>query len=65
MRNEAIGAQAEQDAFVEALNDAADGDCSHIARARHELFSGTGRQRLSWMFDAMVAGISAVAVPER
>ena len=63
VRGEAIGAQAEQDAFVEALTDAADGDCHHIARARHELFSGTGDQRLSWMFDALIAGISTVAVP--
>ncbi|BBH65268.1 TetR family transcriptional regulator [Actinoplanes sp. OR16] len=64
VRSEAIGAQAEQDAFVEALNDAADSDCPNIARSRHELFSGTGGQRLSWMFDAMIAGISAVAVPD-
>ncbi|MEU8239440.1 TetR/AcrR family transcriptional regulator [Actinoplanes missouriensis] len=63
-RNEAIEAKAEQDAFVEALNDAADGDCPNIARARHELFSGTGGQRLAWMFDAIIAGISTVAVPE-
>jgi AcrR family transcriptional regulator len=63
VRSEAVEAQAEQDAFVEALNDAADGDCSNIARARHELFSGTGVQRLSWMFDALIAGISTVAVP--
>ncbi|GIE31947.1 TetR family transcriptional regulator [Actinoplanes italicus] len=63
VRSEAKGAQAEQDVFVEALNDAADGDCPNIARARHELFSGTGGQRLSWMFEAMIAGISAVAVP--
>ena len=64
VRGEAIEAQAEQDAFVEALNDAADGDCEHIARARHELFSGTGGQRLAWMFEAIIAGISTVAVPE-
>ena len=64
VRKEAVEAQAEQDAFVEALNDAADGDCENIARARYELFSGTGGQRLSWMFDAMIAGISTVAVPE-
>ncbi len=64
VRREATEAQAEQDAFVEALNEAADGDCPNIARARHELFSGTGAQRLSWMFTAMIAGISTVAVPE-
>jgi AcrR family transcriptional regulator len=63
VRNEAIEAEAEQDAFVEALNDAADADCPNIARARHELFSGTGSQRLAWMFDAIITGISTVAIP--
>jgi AcrR family transcriptional regulator len=63
LRREAIEAEAEQDALVEALNDAADGDCPHIARARAELFSGTGAQRLAWMFDALITGISTVAVP--
>jgi len=63
VRNEAIEARAEQDAFVEALNDAADGDCPNIAHARHDLFSGTGGQRLAWMFAAIIAGISTVAVP--
>jgi AcrR family transcriptional regulator len=65
VRNEAIEARAEQDAFVEALNDAADGDCPNIAHARHDLFSGTGGQRLAWMFDAIIAGIATVAVPAR
>ncbi|WP_433825929.1 TetR/AcrR family transcriptional regulator [Actinoplanes sp. CA-015351] len=64
VRSETAEAQTEQDAFVEALNDAADGDCRNIARARYELFSGTGGQRLAWMFDAMIAGISTVAAPE-
>jgi AcrR family transcriptional regulator len=63
VRNEAIEAPAEQDAFVEALNEAADGDCPNIAQARHDLFSGTGGQRLAWMFAAIIAGISTVAVP--
>jgi AcrR family transcriptional regulator len=65
VRGEAVDAQAEQDAFVEALNDAADGDCPNIARARDELFSGTGAQRLAWMFEVLIAGISTVAVPVR
>jgi len=63
VRNEAIEAQAEQDAFVEALHEAADSDCANVARARHDLFSGTGAQRLSWMFDVIISGISFVAVP--
>ncbi|WP_250007927.1 TetR/AcrR family transcriptional regulator [Actinoplanes sp. M2I2] len=63
VRDEAVDAQAEQDAFVEALNDAADGDCPNIARARNELFSGTGAQRLAWMFDVLITGISTVALP--
>ena len=65
VRAETAEAEAEQDAFVEALNDAADSDCSNIARARHELFSGAGAQRLAWMFDALITGISVVAVPTR
>ncbi|GAB3868310.1 TetR/AcrR family transcriptional regulator [Dactylosporangium cerinum] len=63
VRSEAVDAQDEQDAFVEALHDAGDDDCPNIARARDELFSGTGEQRLSWMFDVLITGISAVAVP--
>jgi AcrR family transcriptional regulator len=63
VRGEAVDAEAEQDAFVEALNDAADGSCPNIARARDELFSGTGAQRLAWMFEVLIAGISTVAVP--
>ncbi|WP_328345475.1 TetR/AcrR family transcriptional regulator [Micromonospora sp. NBC_00421] len=63
VRDEAVEAQDEQDAFVEALNDAADADCPNIARARHDLFSGTGGQRLTWMFDALITGITTVAVP--
>ncbi|MBB4752546.1 TetR/AcrR family transcriptional regulator [Actinoplanes lobatus] len=62
IRNATNEAQQEHDAFVEALNEAADDDCPNIARARNELFSGTGIQRLSWMFDALIAGISTVAV---
>ncbi len=62
-RGEAVEADAEQDALVEALNDAADGDCPNVARARHDLFSGTGTQRLAWMFDVLIAGVSTVAVP--
>ena len=65
VRGEAVDADAEQDAFVEALNDAADGDCPNIARARDELFSGTGAQRLDWMFHVLIAGISTVAVPRQ
>jgi AcrR family transcriptional regulator len=62
-RGEAVEAKDEQDAFVEALRDAADADCPNVARARHELFSGTGAQRLRWMFDVLIAGISTVATP--
>ena len=63
VRSEAVDAQEEQDAFVEALHDAGGDDCPNIARARDELFSGTGAQRLSWMFDVLVTGIATVAVP--
>ncbi|WP_250032532.1 TetR/AcrR family transcriptional regulator [Paractinoplanes maris] len=65
VRGEAVDAAAEQDAFVEALNEAADGDCPNIARARDDLFSGTGAQRLTWMFDVLITGISTVAPPAR
>ncbi|WP_327011268.1 TetR/AcrR family transcriptional regulator [Dactylosporangium sp. NBC_01737] len=62
-RGEAVEAADEQDAFVEALRDAEDAGCPNIARARHDLFSGTGAQRLRWMFEALIAGISTVATP--
>lgn len=63
VRGEAAGAQQEQNAFVEALREAADGDCAHIARAGDALFSGTGAQRLHWMLDTLITGIATVATP--
>jgi hypothetical protein len=62
-RDEAVDAAQEHGALVEALREAADGDHANIARAAGELFSGTGAQRLSWMFDVLIAGIAAVATP--
>jgi len=62
-RDEAVDAAREHDALVGALREAAEGDHPNIARAAGELFSGTGAQRLSWMFDVLIAGIEAVATP--
>jgi AcrR family transcriptional regulator len=62
-RDEARDADGEQYELVEALREASAGDRPHIAWARAELTSGTGGQRLAWMFDVLIAGVSTVATP--
>jgi AcrR family transcriptional regulator len=62
-RDAAPDAHREQDAFVEALREAGDRGHPHIGRVQQELFAGTGRQRLAWMFGVLIAGIAAVPTP--
>ncbi|MGC4864776.1 TetR/AcrR family transcriptional regulator C-terminal domain-containing protein [Micromonospora sp. DT53] len=62
-RDEAVEAEREHYALTEALRKAAADNHPHIARAGEALFSGSGRQRLSWMFGVLIEGISTVATP--
>ena len=62
-RGEAVDAEREHFALTEALREATAEDYPNITRAGEALFSGTGEQRLSWMFEVLIAGISAVAPP--
>ncbi|MBM2615049.1 TetR/AcrR family transcriptional regulator C-terminal domain-containing protein [Actinoplanes sp. LDG1-06] len=61
-RDETAGAASEQFALTEAVREAAAHDHPNIARAREELFSGTGPQRLAWMFDALISGIASTPI---
>ncbi|SBT43529.1 TetR/AcrR family transcriptional regulator [Micromonospora auratinigra] len=62
-RDEAVEADGEHDLLVEALREAEETDHPDVARARDDLFSGTGPQRLAWTFEALIAGIHSVAPP--
>jgi AcrR family transcriptional regulator len=46
-----------------AVEEAEASEYPNIARARDDLFSGTGEQRLRWNFDCLLAGLSATAPP--
>jgi AcrR family transcriptional regulator len=62
-RNEAVEADREEEALVMAVREAAGGDYPNIDRARSELFSGTGEQRLRWALAALIAGIADTPTP--
>ncbi|WP_306213620.1 TetR/AcrR family transcriptional regulator C-terminal domain-containing protein, partial [Actinoplanes sp. RD1] len=62
-RNESAEAAGEDETLQAVLREAPAGNYPHIARAREELFSGTGQQRLAWAFSTLIAGIRAVPTP--
>ncbi|MFF5176125.1 TetR/AcrR family transcriptional regulator [Micromonospora sp. NPDC000089] len=62
-RDQAVDAADEQHVLVSALGEVEEGDHPNVVRARDELFSGTGTQRLAWMFDVLVTGIATVPTP--
>jgi AcrR family transcriptional regulator len=62
-RDESADADDEHQLLVQELREAPAGEYPSIARAREELFSGTGAQRLAWAVTALLSGLSAVPVP--
>jgi AcrR family transcriptional regulator len=62
-RGEQAGAEDERELFVMALREAPQERHPNIARARDDLFSGAGGQRLTWAFTALIAGIQGTATP--
>jgi AcrR family transcriptional regulator len=62
-RDESADADDEHQLLVLELRDAPAGEYPSIARAREELFSGTGAQRLAWAVTALLSGLRAVPVP--
>ncbi|WP_427924330.1 TetR/AcrR family transcriptional regulator [Streptomyces sp. cg40] len=51
------------DALTDALRNVSDRTHPHIAARSTELLSGAGEARLSWRFQALIAGIERTAVP--
>jgi AcrR family transcriptional regulator len=62
-RGETAAADEELRMFEMALREAPEADHPNIARARDDLFTGTGPQRLTWAFTALIAGIESAAGP--
>lgn len=52
------------DALTTAVAEADAERYPHIARTATALWSGNGRQRQQWAFDALIAGIAGTAVPQ-
>jgi AcrR family transcriptional regulator len=62
-RDEAVETDREEETLVMAVREAAGGDYPNIDRARGELFSGTGEQRLRWALAALIAGVADTPAP--
>ncbi|BCY06932.1 TetR/AcrR family transcriptional regulator [Actinoplanes sp. L3-i22] len=62
-RREIVGAEEEVRMFELALREASEAEHPNIAWTRDDLFAGTGPQRLTWAFAALIAGIESVARP--
>jgi AcrR family transcriptional regulator len=62
-RHETADAEDEHYALAMALREAAADNHPNIARAGEMLFSGSGEQRLSWMFAVLIEGIRTVETP--
>jgi AcrR family transcriptional regulator len=62
-RDESADAADEHQLLVQELREAPAGEYPSIARAREELFSGTGAERLAWAVTALLSGLRAVPVP--
>ncbi|MDV9176327.1 TetR/AcrR family transcriptional regulator C-terminal domain-containing protein [Streptomyces sp. W16] len=56
--------QDDWDALADALRNVSDRTHPHIAARSGELLSGAHEARLSWRFQALIAGIERTAVPE-
>ncbi|WP_305789192.1 TetR/AcrR family transcriptional regulator [Symbioplanes lichenis] len=62
-RSESADAGREDETLQAVLREAPAAGYPNIARARDDLFSGTGQQRLAWAFHALIAGIRTVPTP--
>jgi AcrR family transcriptional regulator len=61
-RDESATAGDEHETFTLALREAPESEYPNLGEAGDELFSGTGAQRLSWGFAAVIEGIRTVTV---
>lgn len=62
-RSESVEADGEHQSLVMSVSEALTDDYPNIGRARDELFSGTGEQRLTWALTVLVDGIAATQAP--
>ncbi|MEY9962746.1 AcrR family transcriptional regulator [Streptacidiphilus sp. MAP12-16] len=63
-RDQAADAQDEQDALTAAVRGASRRTHPHLAELGTELFSGTGRDRLTWGFRTLINGTLATPRPD-
>lgn len=63
-RRQTVEADAEHAALADALRHADPQAYPSIARAGERLLSGTGPQRLRWVFTALIAGFAATPTPD-
>ena len=56
-------AEGEEEHLAVAVREAQPGTYPHIVRARDDLFSGTGEQRLRWYFGLLLAGMGSTPLP--
>ncbi|MFI6070958.1 TetR/AcrR family transcriptional regulator [Actinoplanes sp. NPDC051343] len=62
-RRESAEAAGEEQHLQAAVREAQPADHPNIARARDDLFSGTGEQRLRWYFGILLAGMATTPLP--
>ncbi|AGZ41535.1 Tetracycline repressor protein class H [Actinoplanes friuliensis DSM 7358] len=57
-RQQSVEADGEEADLAVVVREARPDTYPHLDRARDELFSGTGEQRLRWAFSALISGLS-------
>ncbi|MFG2043562.1 TetR/AcrR family transcriptional regulator [Dactylosporangium sp. NPDC048998] len=62
-RDESVDADGEIHTQAMAIREATGDEYPNIGLVRDELFSGTGEQRLRWMFAALIEGVATTATP--
>jgi AcrR family transcriptional regulator len=62
-RESARDAEGELHHLETAVREVRPADHPNLARARDDLFSGTGEQRLRWYFGCLLAGLSVTPLP--
>ncbi|GLZ01336.1 TetR family transcriptional regulator [Actinoplanes sp. NBRC 103695] len=56
-REESVTGEDEMETLASVAAEASPERYPHLARAREELFSGTGRERMRWSFEVLMKGI--------
>ena len=64
-RHESPAAAGEEQQLVEVVREARAEEYPNIVRARADLFSGTGEQRMRWYLTVLLAGLATTPFPSR